>query len=36
MSPVLELDGDVDIWNYEERQKQMQSIVEFVNTENKN
>jgi hypothetical protein len=33
MSPVLNIDGDVDIYDYSSREKQMNSIVEFVNTE---
>jgi len=33
MSPVLNIDGDVDIYDYSSREKQMNSIIEFVNTE---
>jgi len=35
MSPVLNIDGNVDIYDYTEREKQMNSIIEFVNTESK-
>ena len=35
MSPVLNIDGDVDIYDYKEREKQMNLIIEFVNTESK-
>ncbi len=33
---VLTLDGNVDLYDYEERQKQFDLIVEFVNEESKN
>ncbi len=36
MSPVLELDGNVDIYDYNERKKQLDLIVDFVNDEIKN
>jgi len=35
MSPVLNVDGNVDIYDYKEREKQMNLIIEFVNTESK-
>ncbi len=33
---VLTLDGNVDLYDYEEREKQLKYIVEYVNTEIKN
>ena len=36
ISSVLNLDGNVDLYDYEERQKQLDLIVEFVNEETKN
>jgi deoxyadenosine/deoxycytidine kinase len=33
---VLNVDGNVDLYDYEERQKQLDLIVEFVNEESKN
>jgi thymidine kinase len=36
VNSVLNLDGNVDLYDYEERQKQLDLIVEFVNEETKN
>ncbi len=36
MNPVLELDGNVDLYDYEEKERQFKQIVEFVNVEIKN
>jgi len=34
-TPVLELNGDVDIWDYEQRLEQKNKIIEFINYEHK-